>query len=114
MSRTPSTQRASISLSPATDPVERAVADRVAAGILAVPGVAGLHSGRFGEVALLYPRHRVNGLRVTPGALEVHLIVDLAATRPLAEIAGQVRTVVAEFLDTEVDVFFADATGGTP
>ncbi|MCS5478457.1 hypothetical protein NYP18_02195 [Corynebacterium sp. YIM 101645] len=112
MPRTPSTHRASINRSPTTDPMESDVADRVAADIRAIPGVAGLHAGRFGEVALLYPRHRVNGLRVSPTALEVHLIVDLAAPRPLAEIAAEVRAVVAGFLDTEVDVFFADATGG--
>ncbi|RSZ64487.1 hypothetical protein EAH68_04695 [Corynebacterium hylobatis] len=94
--------------------MERDVADRVAAGIRAIPGVAGLHAGRFGEVALLYPRHRVRGLRVTPTVLEVHLVVDLAAPRPLPEISAQVRAVVADFLETEVDVFFADATGGPP
>lgn len=114
MPRTSSTHRVPINRSPAADPVEVDVADRIVAGIRTIPGVAELHSGWFGEVSLLYPRHRVNGLRVSPTALEVHLVVDLAAARPLAEIAAAARAVVAGFLDTEVDVCFADATGGPP
>jgi hypothetical protein len=114
MSSTPSTHHASTNVSHTADPVARAVADRLAEEIRAVSGVAGLHGGRFGEVALLYPRHRVSGLRATPTALEVHLVVDLTNPRPLAEIATQVRTLVAGLLDTEVDVHFADATGGLP
>ena len=108
MPSSPSSTRASSS----APPVERTLADLLAAGILAVPGVAGLHAGRYGEVALLYPRHRVNGLRRTPSALEVHLVVDLARPRPLAEVAAKVRDVVAQWLDVPVDVHFADAAGG--
>jgi hypothetical protein len=54
----------------------------------------------------------VNGLRRTPSALEVHLVVDLARPRPLAEVAAKVRDVVAQWLDVPVDVHFADAAGG--
>lgn len=112
MSSTPSTPPASTSVSSTTEPVAREVADCLVAGIRAIPGVADLHPGRYGEVALLYPRHRVRGLRATPGTLEVHLVVDLAAPRPLAEIATQVRALAAGLLDMVVDVYFADATGG--
>ena len=102
---------------PASSRPDREVADRLAARLLAVPGVAALHPGRFGEVALLYPRHRVIGLRCTPELIEVHVVVDLAAARPLAEVAEEVRGVVRqELIDAPqpVAVCFADATGGRP
>ncbi|QGU03730.1 hypothetical protein [Corynebacterium comes] len=108
MPSSPTTPRAFSS----ADPVDRAVADRLSAGIRALPGVAGLHAGRYGDIALLYPRHRVNGLRRTPSALEVHLVVDLDHPRPLAEIAAMVRGVVKHSLDVPVDVHFDEATGG--
>ena len=91
----------------------RATADRLAAAIRSVRGVADLHAGRYGEVATLFPRHRVNGLRRTPGELEVHLVVDLDAGRPLYEIAAEVRGVVTQLLDTPVTICFADARQGT-
>lgn len=98
---------------------DRAVADRLAARLRDIPGVADLHPGRYGEVALLYPRHRVVGLRHTPEVLEVHLVVDLSdlpAARPLAEIAADVRGVVKQELTDAppLEIVFADATGGTP
>lgn len=92
--------------------VPRPTADRLAAAIRAVPGVADLHSGRFGEVALLYPRHRVTGLRRTSDALEVWLVVDLSAPRPLADIAAEVRAMVTPLIDAPVTVCFADAREG--
>lgn len=98
--------------SSSAEPVERAVADRLAAAIRTIPGVADLYAGRYGEIALLYPRHRVHGLRRTPSSLETHLVVDLAHPRPLAEVAAQVRGVVTRYVDAPVDVYFAEATGG--
>lgn len=102
---------------PASSRPDRTVADRLAARLRGIPGVAGLHPGRFGEVALLYPRHRVVGLRHTPEVLEVHLVIDLSAARPLAEVAAEVRGVVTQELadaPPHLDIVFADATGGTP
>lgn len=105
---------------PASSRPDRAVADRLVARLRGIPGVADLHPGRYGEVALLFPRHRVVGLRHTPEVLEVHLVVDLSdlsAARPLAEVAAEVRDVVTqELADTppHLEIVFADATGGTP
>lgn len=111
-----SSSRTSPRASSSADPVDRSIADRLAAVIRAVPGVADLHAGRYGEVALLYPRHRVNGLRRSSSALEVHLVVDLDHPRPLAEIAAEVRNVVEQAggqpMDTAIDIHFADASGG--
>ncbi len=96
---------------------DRATADRLAARIQGIPGVADLHPGRYGEVALLYPRHRVVGLRYTRESLEVHLVVDLTVARPLADIAAEVCRVMAqEYPATPpyLEIVFADATEGTP
>lgn len=89
----------------------------LARALLGVDGIAALHPGLFGEVALLYPRGRVPGLRVTPGSaprLEVHVVVDFSAyRRPLSGLAAAVRDVVRESgVDLPVDVVFADGTDG--
>ncbi|MDO5671173.1 MAG: hypothetical protein Q4G50_14375 [Corynebacterium sp.] len=107
----PTSSRASSS--PAPVPA-RPLADAVAADLRAIPGVADLHPGRYGEVALLYPRHRVTGLRHTPDRLEVHLVVDLDHPQPLAEVADRARAVVEKHLRRTADIIFADAQGGQP
>lgn len=95
---------------PLPDPIPQDVADALAQQLAAVPGVAGLHPGQFGEVALLYPRHRVPGLQVKGATLSIHLILDLTAGRPLAEIAGEVRGLTAAVLPgLTADVHFSDA-----
>lgn len=104
-----------------TSPLDPVPASRAAAltrAILAVDGVAALHPGKFGEVALLYPRGRVPGLRVTPGQnprLETHIVVDVGAyRRPLSGLAAAVRDAVTESgVALPVDVVFADVTDGT-
>ena len=47
--------------------------DALAAAVAACPGVAGLHGGAFGEVASYLPGRAVAGVRVAPGAVEVHV-----------------------------------------
>ncbi len=100
------------------DPVPLRRAVDVARAVRAVDGVADLHAGRFGEVALLYPRRRVAGLRVTLSPtprLEVHILADLRARRPLAQVAAAVReAVVRGGMALPVDVIIADATDGGP
>ena len=99
-----------------SDPIPRNVADTLAAGLCGLPGVAGLHPGRFGEVALLYPRHRVPGIRLAGDRVEVHLVADLSAGRPLAELADAARDLTTAALTATsaaglpVDVHVADAT----
>ncbi|SDS51284.1 hypothetical protein [Corynebacterium timonense] len=88
--------------------IEEASAAREAA--LAVAGVAGLDRGRFGEVCLLFPGGRVEGLRLARGSLEVHVVVDVAAARSLYDVADDVRSAVLSVtrLDS-VDVIVTDA-----
>lgn len=99
-----------------SDPIPRDVADTLAADLCRLPGVADLHPGQFGEVALLYPRHRVAGLRLAGDRVEVHLVVDLSARRPLTELADAARDLTTASLTATaaaglpVDVHLADAT----
>lgn len=68
-------------------------ADTVAALARAVPGVAALHPGMFGEVATYLPGRRVTGVRIRGGAVDVHLTVWPAA--PVRATAAAVRAAVA-------------------
>lgn len=79
--------------------------------ITAIPGVADMHSGRFGEVALYYPRTRVRGLKQSTGEnprFEVHIVADLSAQPQLYDLAEEVRTVAAQAQPLPVDVTIAD------
>jgi hypothetical protein len=72
---------------------ETELADSVAAAVLAVPGVAALHPGMFGEVGTYLPGRRVTGVRITDDTIDVHVAVhagvDVRAT------AATVRDAVA-------------------
>lgn len=68
-------------------------ADTVADLVRAVPGVAALHPGMFGEVATLLPGRRVIGVRLTDDAIAVHVV--LTPDVPVRETAAQVRAAVA-------------------
>ncbi|WJY62497.1 hypothetical protein CATRI_01960 [Corynebacterium atrinae] len=82
----------------------------VAAQLVTIPGVAGLSAGRFGEVALLYPRHRVEGLSLKGSTVSIHLVLDLTAGRAVREIAEDVRRLTAAALPgLTIDVYFSDA-----
>lgn len=84
----------------------------VAAAVLAIPGVVGLHPGPFGEVATYLPGRRVSGVRLAPGRCEVHVV--LLTGVPLHETAEAVRRAAAAVVGTPVDVYVEDlATGGT-
>lgn len=64
----------------------------IAAAVSALPQVAGLHSGRFGEIATLLPGRRVAGVRVRPD--EITIGVTGRHPNTAAEIGTAVRTVV--------------------
>jgi hypothetical protein len=68
-------------------------AEQIAAAVLTCPSVAGLHSGRFGEVATYLPGRRVGGVRITPEAVSVHVVVLYPAT--IAQVDSAVRAAVA-------------------
>ncbi len=76
--------------------VKLLVADRIAAAVRGCPLVAGLHGGRFGEVATYLPGRRVPGVRLTAAEVAVHLVGRYPAA--VAEIDRQVRAAVAPHL----------------
>ncbi len=66
--------------------------DAVAVATEACPGVAGLSSGRFAEVATYLPGRRVVGVRATEDELEVHVVAQWEVALPF--VAAEVRSVV--------------------
>ncbi|GLY38309.1 hypothetical protein Amsp01_043330 [Amycolatopsis sp. NBRC 101858] len=83
-------------------------AARIAAAVLAVPDVAGLHGGRFGEIATLDPPRRIKGVRVRDEdvtiAVTAHFPVvaaDLAAAvRAAAGVTGRaVHVILADLAE---------------
>lgn len=73
-------------------------ADLVAAAVLAVPFVAGLHGGRFGEVATYLPGRRITGVRLGAGTLDLHVTARYPAT--VEQIDVSVRAAVSALLPT--------------
>ena len=93
-------------------PVSREPADVVAA---AVPGVAALHSGMFGEVGTYLPGRRVSGVRLREGGTDIHVSVFFGA--PVRAVAEQVRHVVAALVPGPVHVTVEDVlptSAGSP
>lgn len=81
-------------------------ADRIAAAVLGVSGVAGLHAGMFGEVATYLPGRRVTGVRLAADAVDVHVSVLIDA--PIRATAGAIRRAVAPLTRLPVDVTVED------
>lgn len=88
-----------------------AVADEVAAVALSVPGVTGLHTGAFGEVATHLPGRKVDGVRLREDVTEVHLVVAMGSD--VLSVAESVRAAVKPLVAaTVVNVFVEDVTPG--
>lgn len=92
-----------------TQSVPLDVAEAIVSEVTSIHGVGDMHSGQFGEVALLYPGTRVQGLRVNDSRLEVRLVCDYAAGEDLHRVAEKVRSVASRHVDLPVDVIFGDA-----
>ncbi len=88
------------------EPTGVVLADRVAAAVLTVRGVIGLHGGMFGETATYLPGRRVPGVRLTEDVTDIHL--SLAYGSPIAATAQQVRDAVAALVTGPVDVTVED------
>ncbi len=72
--------------------VDRAtLAQAVAAGVLAVPGVARLSGGRGVEAATLYPGGKVVGVVADDQAVRVHLV---AGRLPLGPLIQEIRAAI--------------------
>lgn len=89
---------------PGEKPAE--LADRVAASVLAVPGVHDLHGGVLGEVATYLPGRRVNGVRLREDETHVHLVLSWDA--PVAITTAAVRAQVAALVPGTVHVTVED------
>lgn len=92
-----------------------ALADEVAAAVLAVPGVAALDAGTVGAAATYLPGRRVAGIRLPGGpgeATEVAVSVRFGAA--VAEVADQVRRAVTALVTGPVDVHVTDVVTTAP
>lgn len=87
-------------------------AERIAAVVTAVEGVAGLHAGMFGEVATYLPGRRVSGVRIAADRVDVH--VSLVLGVPVRPTATAIQRAVAELIQLPVDVTIEDLVPVTP
>lgn len=88
------------------DPSRADLVDALAAAVRAVPGVADLHAGVFGEVGTYLPGRRVAGITLGPEGAQVH--VTLVMGHPVREAAAQVREAVVVLAPGPVHVTVED------
>jgi uncharacterized alkaline shock family protein YloU len=93
------------------EPTGAEFADQVAAAVLTVRGVSGLHGGMFGETATYLPGRRVPGVRLTEDVTDIHL--SLAYGSPIAATAQQVRDALTALVTGPVDVTVEDVVPRT-
>ncbi|MEV5572563.1 hypothetical protein AB0L06_21165 [Spirillospora sp. NPDC052269] len=83
------------------------MAERVAAAVSALPGVAGLATGCLPPVAGLQVGVPMSGVSVWDDAVEIGVVARFG--RPLEELADDVRAVARPLAgDRRVDVLIAD------
>lgn len=82
--------------------------DAVVEAATAVPGVTGLNSGRFGEVATYLPGRRVGGVKLGDHDGEVHIEVDLR--RSVTDTADAVRVAVEKAAGRPMTVVVEDVS----
>lgn len=110
--------------SPSSQPEQRFqldldAAQRIKEAVTSLEGVAGLSAGSFGEISLLFAGARVRGIRKPSPredtAIEIHVVVDVAAEKVLQELGTEIRRAAMAACPQlkRVDVIFADATLGT-
>lgn len=91
-------------------------AEAISQAVLELPYVAELDNGSYGEVAMLFPRRRVAGLREQDGTLEVHvkLVVDVKSADDIHQQADEIRSAARSALSTgderPIDVILAAIT----
>ncbi|WP_052688585.1 hypothetical protein [Williamsia herbipolensis] len=88
------------------------VADAVVAAATSVPGVTGLNSGRFGEVATYAAGRRIVGVRLQEFSGEVHIEVDLS--RNVMDTAEGVRAATEKASGRTMTVIVEDVTVADP
>jgi hypothetical protein len=80
-------------------------ADRIATAVQASRHIAGLDSGRYGEIATYLPGRRVSGVRIRPDSVTIGVIGRYPATA--TEIDASVRATVGP-LDRPLHVHIGD------
>ncbi|MEA5363004.1 hypothetical protein VA596_25970 [Amycolatopsis sp., V23-08] len=78
--------------------------------VTALPQVAALHDGHFGEIATLLPGRRVPGVRIRPGEITIGVTGRYPAT--VAEIDAAVRVAIGP-ADRPVHVHVGDIAAPT-
>ena len=66
--------------------------DAVATAVLACPHVASLSAGAVAEIATYLPGRRVQGIRSTEDALDIHVVARWGV--PLPEVGAEVQRAV--------------------
>jgi len=94
------------------DPRPPDPAELAAAAALAVPGVAGLYPGPFGEIGTHLPGRRVAGVRTRTGpdgtATDVHVVALLGGD--LRALAAEVHRAVRAAVGGQVHVVVDDVS----
>lgn len=81
--------------------------DRIADAVTALPAVARLHGGRFGEVATYLPGRRVTGVQVGEERIAIHVVGRLGV--PVPRLVAGIRAAVAPLVrGLPVDVVVED------
>jgi uncharacterized alkaline shock family protein YloU len=80
--------------------------ERIAAAVRAVPGVADLHGGVFGEIATYLPGRRVTGVRIGQDSIQVHVSLQIDA--PVRATAVAIQHAVTAVTGLPVDVTIED------
>lgn len=78
----------------ATVNAEADLAEAIVARVLATPGVAALHGGMFGEVAIYLPARRIVGVQMDATHVAVHIVMTWGAD--VRRVAADVQTGVAQ------------------
>lgn len=94
---------------PAAPAPQVELVDVIAAAVRAVPEVANLHTGAFGEVATYLPGRRVGGIRLQPERCEIHVVIRWGS--PVLATAAAIRAAAAASVTGPVDVTIEDVIG---
>ena len=89
------------------------ISEVVAAAVLAVAGVAGLHGGSFGQVASYLPGRSVIGVRIRADVADIHVVLFWGS--PVLPTADRVRDTVRALIGglARIDVTVEDVVAPT-
>jgi hypothetical protein len=94
---------------PPSGPEADALAERVAAAVVAHPSVARLHGGRYNDVATYLATGRLVGVRIGGPGEPVEVAVVLRLDRPIPDVVAALRATVSALCGGRpVDITVAD------